>query len=50
MINIKILNYDGKDNENYVNVKNKMLIINNHKNETNAGTKKNYKIKKRFNI
>ena len=40
MINIKILNYDGKDNENYINVKNKMLIINNHKNETNAGTKK----------
>jgi len=41
MINIKILNYDGKDNEIYINVKNKMLIINNHKNETNAGTKKN---------
>jgi hypothetical protein len=40
MINIKILNYDGGDNENYINIKKGVLIINNHKNETKTGTKK----------
>jgi integrase len=40
MINIKILNYDGKDNENYINIKKRVLIINNHKNEKKTGTKK----------
>ena len=40
MINIKILNYDGKDNENYINIKKRVLIINNHKNETKTGIKK----------
>jgi hypothetical protein len=42
MINIKILNYDGKDNENYINVKNKMLIINNHKTKQTQELEKNY--------
>jgi len=40
LINIKILNYDGKDNENYINIKKGVLIIKQSQNETKTGTKK----------
>jgi integrase len=39
IINIKILNYDGKYNENYINIKKGALIINDHKIESKTGTK-----------
>ena len=52
MINIKILNYDDGDDKNYINIKKRVLIINNHKNYTKKKQelKKYYYIKKRLNI